>query len=312
MSGRQAIIGFDNYQTEVVPLENAGLAQGSPLSPILFAFFNCDPVDQPIDFHGGASAFIDDYFRWQVGWSAERNLAIIHLGRGNWVPFAAAKTELIHITRKRKEQNQGQLIMNGNVIKPSTTAKLLGVIFNHELRWKEHVQQAVKRATKVNIALEDCDSFAQSKCDNTTKRASHRLSTTPRPSGMTHFETRSIYDTSVCTVQRAALIRVLSAFRTVATTTLDVEAHVLPTHLHLRYRAQDTITRLHTLTQKHPIWSAPHRAQKRRNNRGSFAWFPLSEPLKTMDLERLQEIEMIDPAPLPPWRKEAFSEIEIE
>ena len=35
-----------------------------------------------------------------------------------------------------------------------------------------------------------------------------------------------------------------------ATTTLDVEAHVLPTHLHLRYRAQDTITRLHTLPQK--------------------------------------------------------------
>jgi hypothetical protein len=37
MSGRQASIGFDDYQTEVVPLDNAGLAQGSPLSPILFA-----------------------------------------------------------------------------------------------------------------------------------------------------------------------------------------------------------------------------------------------------------------------------------
>jgi ribonuclease HI len=113
-------------------------------------------------------------------------------------------------------------------------------------------------------------------------------------------------------VQRAALIRVLSAFRTVATTTLDVEACVLPTHLRLRYRAQNTITRLHTLPQKHPIWSALRRAQRRRNNRGSFARFPLSDALKTMNLERLQEIEMIDPTPLPPWRKEAFSEIEIE
>ena len=162
MSGRQASIGFDDYQTEVVPLDNAGLAQGSPLSPILFAFFNCDLVDQPVDFHGGASAFIDDYFRWRVGWSAAENLAKI---QSEDIPrieawaqrtgscFAAEKTELIHITQKRKEQSQGQLIMNGNVIKPSTTAKLLGVIFDHELRWKEHVQQAVKRATKVNIAL---------------------------------------------------------------------------------------------------------------------------------------------------------------
>ena len=31
-----------------------------------------------------------------------------------------------------------------------------------------------------------------------------------------------------------------------------------------------------------------------------------------MDLERLREIEMIDPTPLPPWRPEAFSKIEIE
>jgi hypothetical protein len=31
-----------------------------------------------------------------------------------------------------------------------------------------------------------------------------------------------------------------------------------------------------------------------------------------MKLERLQEIEMIDPIQLPPWRKEACSEIEIE
>lgn len=77
MSHCQANIGFDDFQTEEAPLENAGLAEGSPLSPILFAFFNCDPVDQPVDFHGGASAFIDDYFWWRVGWTAEEHLAKI-------------------------------------------------------------------------------------------------------------------------------------------------------------------------------------------------------------------------------------------
>jgi hypothetical protein len=41
------------------------------------------------------------------------------------------------------------------------------------------------------------------------------------------------------------LIRILSAFRTVATATLEVEAHVLPPHL--RHRAQRTIARVHTL-----------------------------------------------------------------
>jgi hypothetical protein len=31
-------------------------------------------VDQPVDTRGGASAYIDDYFRWRAGPSAEANL----------------------------------------------------------------------------------------------------------------------------------------------------------------------------------------------------------------------------------------------
>ncbi|THC88350.1 hypothetical protein EYZ11_012209 [Aspergillus tanneri] len=91
-----------------------------------------------------------------------------------------------------------------------------------------------------------------------------------------------------------SLIRTLLAFRTVATTTLEVEAHVLPTHLCLRQRAQNTIARLHTLPRDHPIWSAISRAQKRRNNTG------------------LNELKTIDPTPLPPWRAEPLAEIEVE
>ncbi|KAI3301160.1 hypothetical protein DTO002I6_350 [Penicillium roqueforti] len=60
MSDRYASIGFDDFRTETTALLNAGLAQGSPLSPILFTFFNSDLVDQPVNSHGGASAFIDD------------------------------------------------------------------------------------------------------------------------------------------------------------------------------------------------------------------------------------------------------------
>ncbi|CDM38425.1 Probable transposable element [Penicillium roqueforti FM164] len=31
-----------------------------------------------------------------------------------------------------------------------------------------------------------------------------------------------------------------------------------------------------------------------------------------MDIDRLNKLEIIDPHPLPPWRKEAFAEIELE
>lgn len=77
MSNYFANIGFDNFRTKIALLDNTGLAQGSPLSPILFTFFNSELVDQAVTPHGGASAFIDDYFRWRVGPSAKDNLAKI-------------------------------------------------------------------------------------------------------------------------------------------------------------------------------------------------------------------------------------------
>jgi hypothetical protein len=109
------------------------------------------------------------------------------------------------------------------------------------------------------------------------------------------------------TVQRTPLTRILSAFRTVATTTLEVKAHILPTHLYPRHRAQRTIARLHTPPRDHPIWDTLS-----RNNVGLHACFPLAEALKTMNVDRLNELEIIDPRTLPPWRGEAFAEISIE
>jgi hypothetical protein len=320
MSDRHANIGFDDFRTETELLVHAGLAQGSPLSPILFAFFNADLVDQPVDSHGGASAFIDDYFRWRVGRSAEENLAKIQSedvprieewARRTGSCFAAEKTELIHLTRKKGEHLDGQISFDGADVKPSPTAKLLGIVFDRGLRWKEHVQQTIKRATKTTIALSGLRHLRPEQM-----RQLYQACVTPvidYASTVWHDPLRDkTHLRHLNTVQRTALIRIQSAFRTVATTTLEVEAHILPTHLNLRHRAQRTIARLYTLPREHPIWSALLRVQNCRNNIGSYARFPLAVALKTMDVDRLNELETIDPRPLPPWRKDAFTEIELE
>ena len=45
---------------------------------------------------------------------------------------------------------------------------------------------------------------------------------------------------------------------------------------------------------------------------GLYTYFPLVEALKTIDIDRLNELETIDPHPIPPWRTDMFSEIELE
>ncbi|KAJ5340123.1 reverse transcriptase [Penicillium brevicompactum] len=225
--------------------------------------------------------------------------------------FAAEKTELIHLTRKKGEHLEGQISFDGADVKPSPTAKLLGVVFDQGLRWKEHVQQAIKRATKTAIALSGLRHLRPEQM-----RQLYQACVAPivdYASTVWHDPLRDkVHIRHLNTVQRNVLIRILSAFRTVATATLEVEAYILPTHLRLRHRAQHTIARLHTLPRDHPIWSALFRAQNRRNNVGSYARFPLAEALKTMDVDRLNELETINPHPLPPWRPDAFTEIELE
>jgi len=310
MEDRSASLKFDDFTTAVTLLAKAGLAQGSPLSPILFDFFNSDLVDQPVDFKGGASAFIDDYFRWRVGKTAEENIRKIQeediprveaWARRTGARFSIAKTELIHLTRKKKEVGAGSITFEGTTINATPTAKLLGIVFDSELRWKHQVQQALKRASKAVSAL----------------------------SGLRHlrpFQMRQLYTTCVVpvidyastvwhnplkdkthlrtlnTIQRDMLIRILSAFRTTATQAMEMEAYVPPTRLRLKRRGRDVVASLFTRPKDHPIHGVLERASRRAVAKGDAARLPIAQVIKTMDMTKLRMLKTLDPRPLEPWK----------
>jgi hypothetical protein len=102
--------------------------------------------------------------------------------------------------------------MNGKTVEPSPTAKLLGVIFNQELRWKEHVQQAIKRATKVSIALGGLRHLRPEQMHQL-----YRACVTPvvdYASTVWHDPLRDkTHLRHLNSVQRISLIRILSAFK---------------------------------------------------------------------------------------------------
>lgn len=102
-------------------------------------------------------------------------------------------------------------------------------------------------------------------------------------------------------VQRVALIRILSAFKTVATQKLEVEAYLPSTRLQLKRRGQDAVIRLFTLPKDHPIHSTLERARRRAIAKGNTPRLPLKQVMKTMDIEQLQTLEIIDPRPRAPW-----------
>ena len=68
-----ATILVNGHVSEQQLLSQAGLPQGSPLSPVLFLFFNADLVQRRINSNGGSMAFVDDYTAWVTGPTAEAN-----------------------------------------------------------------------------------------------------------------------------------------------------------------------------------------------------------------------------------------------
>ena len=71
---RRGSIALGGYDSEMADIGHAGVPQGSPLSPILFVFYNASLVEQSINTAGGSIGFVDDYNVWVTGRTIAENL----------------------------------------------------------------------------------------------------------------------------------------------------------------------------------------------------------------------------------------------
>ncbi|PNH37751.1 hypothetical protein VD0004_g9046 [Verticillium dahliae] len=137
-SGRTASIEVNGKSSEKRDLPQAGLPQGSPLSPVLFLFNNADLVQHRISASGGAVAFVDHYTAWVVGPTAEANREGIQniIDRAlEWesrsgAKFEADKTTIIHFSRNAERVDDTPFTIRGQTVRPKEQVKILGVILD--------------------------------------------------------------------------------------------------------------------------------------------------------------------------------------
>ncbi|KAI2955870.1 hypothetical protein CBS147352_10986 [Aspergillus niger] len=137
---RTAAIQINGQLSEVHSLPQAGLPQGSPLSPILFLFFNADIVQRQIDSQGGAIAFVDDLL--PLGWE-----------KRSGATFEADKTAIIHFTPKAYKSDKGPFTVKGQTVEPKDHVKILGVIMDARLKYKEHIARAASKCLEAAMEL---------------------------------------------------------------------------------------------------------------------------------------------------------------
>ncbi len=160
-SAHTANILVNGYMSEPQSLTQAGLPQGSPLSPVLFLFFNADLVQCPINRNRGSIAFMDDYTVWVVGPTAKANLEGIQTivdhalewERRSGTMFESEKMTLIHFTRNPVWSSQTLIMVKGQQVLPQENAKILGVVMDSELQYKQHLARAATKGLQAALAL---------------------------------------------------------------------------------------------------------------------------------------------------------------
>jgi hypothetical protein len=162
ISNRTTTLCLPGYKTNAFPT-HTGIPQGSPLSPILFRFYNANLVEicNPLALPASGTGFVDDLNALTFNKLTDENcktLQTVHQLCLEWVrrhgpSFAPEKYILMHFTKARTKHNHScPLILPTSTIYPSPSARVLGVILNKKLSWQPHLHHVKsKLAVQTNV-----------------------------------------------------------------------------------------------------------------------------------------------------------------
>ena len=173
LQDREAAICLDGIRGEMKPVRN-GIPQGSPISPILAAFYTAELLElfTPLDPNPNAQPFphpdsptdahllmyVDDGKLYISSKSLDTNIILLkaaYLKAEQWLRSAGlssdySKRELMHYSRRRKHNSNPSLIIDDvdgqtRTITPTATVRWLGVYFDRKLRFEHHAKALAAR-----------------------------------------------------------------------------------------------------------------------------------------------------------------------
>lgn len=303
---RTATIQVNGQTSDNQELPQAGLPQGSPLSPILFLFYNADLVQRRITWNGGSVAFVDDFTAWVAGPTAKDNRAgiesIIETAlaweKRSGATFEAEKTSIIHFTKSSHKSDADCFLIKDQEVFPKTHVKVLGLIMDTRLKYKEHIARASSKGLEAAMQLRRLKGLTPS-----TARRLFTAMVAPIVDFASNVWRHACIDRRakmLDRVQKLGAQAITGAFRTVATKVAEAEAHISSVQDRLWKRAMKLWVELHSLPDSNPL--------RREASRMSRVWknsflSPFQQVAVVFNSTSLEDMETIEPFTLAPWQK---------
>jgi hypothetical protein len=213
----------------------------------------------------------------------ERDGGFLHWSKHHNSQFSVKKFQLVDFIRpgatKGIEGKGRPINIDGHLVKPTATAKYLGMILDEKLKWKE--QQAAALAKGQRWLLQ----FGRlAKMTNGIKApymrklylaiavprmlygadlflTPYRRNNTIAPATQPSYNTTLIK--AMATIQRKAAIMITGAMKTTSAAALDAMANILPFHLLVDKVRHQAAVRMATLSIEHPLHKTVSKATAR-------------------------------------------------
>lgn len=318
LSDRRTRIIVDGFESKEYYIET-GVPQGSPLSPILYIFYNSDLIECCNTGETQATGYIDDGAIFACGNTTEETCSKLERAlekAGRWAvthasKFAPEKFQLTHFTRARTRIDvERSLDTTWGKISPKATCKYLGVILDRKLGWKEHVQEIRRKTTNTINAL-SCLGSSTWGVRLADMRKIYRGVALPQmmyacslwsnPGGSKGTYTNTTLET-LKIIQARAARSISGAFKATSRAALDIETHLLPIEQQIWKHNTEALGRILTSNGLPELSElADERNQSNRQQRYVSPLRSIINQVKANYTVELSNREKITPFVAPPW-----------
>jgi ribonuclease HI len=324
---RTTTIRLNEYTSE--PMDTStGIPQGSPLSPILYLFYNADLLDncEDSDLRTSPIGYIDDVNIITYSDSTEtncRNLQAVYARCQDWErkhasKFNPTKYKLIHLFRRRRRHDmQCPLVLPGMTLQPVGFLRFLGIIIDSKLSWGEHISHIQAQATKTLGALASLGGstwgtnykgLRQIYTSVVAPQLLYGCSAWYAPSaGCSKYSIKKLE--KLASIQARAARIITGAFKATSIPALDIEAFLTPIRQRLEEAAANSFLRI-AASPLMATYQGIRRTQRRRREGADWAllpqmWTPLERHAEycrsRLGSEAISNLEWKLPFTVAPW-----------